>query len=289
MNASTNSSSGVASGASPPLAATSSSAEIVSRAEPPPWRSTACTAASVTSMPGVGGQPADVLLEHVHRQQMELQVLRAAADGVADLLRIGGGQHEHDVRRWLLQRLQQRRLGGLGEHVHLVEDVHLVPAGGAERGLLDEVAHRIDAVVAGRVELVHVVAGAALDGQARLALAARLAVDRPLAVEHLGEDARRRGLAGATRAGEQVGLPLALVDDRIAQGAHDMLLAAHLAETARAIAAVERLCSHRCRAYSGGATLGSLDGYLGSGRSVEVRVGGGVGRSRPSSSVEPPA
>ena len=60
---------------------------------------------------GVGGQPADVLLEHVHRQQVELQVLRAAADRVADLLRIGGGEHEHDVRRRLLERLQQRRLG----------------------------------------------------------------------------------------------------------------------------------------------------------------------------------
>ena len=67
---------------------------------------------------------------------------------------------------------------GLGEHVHLVEDVHLVPPGRAERGLLDQVAHRVDAVVARRVELVHVVAGAALDREARVALAARLAVDR---------------------------------------------------------------------------------------------------------------
>ena len=109
---------------------------------------------------------------------MELQVLRAAADGVADLLRIGGGEHEHDMRRRLLQRLQQRRLGRLRQHVHLVEDVHLVPAGRAERRLLDEVAHRVDTVVARRVELVHVVAGATLDREARLALAARLAVDR---------------------------------------------------------------------------------------------------------------
>ena len=80
---------------------------------------------------------------------------------------------------------------GLRQHVDLVEDVHLVPPGRAERRPLDEVAHRVDAVVAGRVELVDVVARAALDGEARLALAARLAVDRALAVEHLGEDARR--------------------------------------------------------------------------------------------------
>ena len=42
-----------------------------------------------------------------------------------------------------------------------------------------------------------------------LALAARLAVDRPLAVEHLGEDAGRGRLARAARPGEEVGLALA--------------------------------------------------------------------------------
>ena len=61
--------------------------------------------------PGVGGDPADVLGQHVGGQQVEAQVLGAAADRVADLLRVGGGEHEHDVRRRLLERLQQ---GGLG-------------------------------------------------------------------------------------------------------------------------------------------------------------------------------
>ena len=128
--------------------------------------------------PGVGGDPPHVLGQRVGREQVELQVLRAPPDRVAHLLRVGGGEHEHDVRRRLLERLQQRRLGRLREHVDLVEDVHLVPAGGAERRLLDQVTDGVDPVVGGGVELVHVVAGAALDGQARLALAARLAVDR---------------------------------------------------------------------------------------------------------------
>jgi hypothetical protein len=47
--------------------------------------------------PGVGRHPTDVLFELVHRQEVEPQVLRATADGVADLLRIGGGEHEHDM------------------------------------------------------------------------------------------------------------------------------------------------------------------------------------------------
>ena len=48
--------------------------------------------------PGIGGDPPHVLGQRVGRQEVEAQVLGAAADGVADLLRIGGGQHEHDVR-----------------------------------------------------------------------------------------------------------------------------------------------------------------------------------------------
>ena len=51
MKASMNSSSGVISMAMPPLADTSSRADTVSRAEPPPWRSTDCSALSSSSMP----------------------------------------------------------------------------------------------------------------------------------------------------------------------------------------------------------------------------------------------
>ena len=116
--------------------------------------------------------------------------------------------------------------------------------GRAQRGLLDEVAHGVDAVVAGGVELVDVVAGAPLDGQAGLALAARLAVDRALAVEHLGQDAGRRGLARAPRPGEEVGLALATAGDGVAQRPHDVVLALQLGEPARSVAAVERRGGH---------------------------------------------
>ncbi len=76
----------------------------------------------------------------------------------------------------------------------------------AQRRLADEVAHGVDAVVGGRVELVQVVGRAGLDGHARLAHAARLAVLQVRAVEGLGEDAGRRRLAGAPGAAEQVGV-----------------------------------------------------------------------------------
>ena len=228
----------------------------------------------------IADHPAHMRLELVHGQQVEPEVQRAAANGLADLLRIGGGQHEHHMRGWLFQRLQQRGLGLLGQHVHLVEDVHLVATGGAQRRLFDQVAHGIDAVVAGGVELVHVVAGTALDGDARLAFAAGLAIDRPLAVQHLGKDARRGGLAGTTRAGEQICLRLALVDDRVAQGLDDVVLPAHFTEPAWAVAAIQGLSCHCDRAY--GTCCGPSTG-------VETRRSGETGHDRARSVRSVPA
>ena len=93
-------------------------------------------------------------------------MLCAAANGLADLLRVGGGEHEHHVRRRLFQGLQQRSLGALGEHVYFVEDVHPMATGGAQRRLVDDVANGFHTVVAGRIELVNIEAGATLNGDA---------------------------------------------------------------------------------------------------------------------------
>ena len=139
-------------------------------------------------------------------EQAELEVLGAAADGGQDLLRVGGGQHEHDVAGRLLERLQQRVRGGGGQHVHLVDDVDLPPARGAERGVRHQVAHGVDTVVGGGVELVDVEGGPPGDLDARITAPARLTVLDGGAVERLGQDARRGGLAGAARPAEEVGM-----------------------------------------------------------------------------------
>ena len=200
---------------------------------------------------GVGDHPADVLGQRLRREEVEAQVLGAAADRLADPLGVGGGEDEHDVRRRLFERLQQGSLGRLGQHVDLVEDVHLVPAGRAERRPLDEVAHRVDPVVARRIELVDVVAGAALDGEARGTLAAGLAVDRALAVEDLGEDAGRARLARAAGPGEEVGLAFATAGDGVAQRPYNVVLPLELGEPARAVAAIERGRCHRAEPSEG--------------------------------------
>ena len=68
---------------------------------------------------------------------------------------------------------------------------------------------------------------------------------RPVdAVQRAGEDLRHRGLAGAARADEQVGVVDAVALDRVAERADDVLLPDDVGERPRAMTAVEGLLGH---------------------------------------------
>ena len=150
--------------ATPPAATTWSSADSVSRAEPRARAHGVVDGVGGNVEPGLVDDVPDVLLELVRGQQVELEVLGAAADRLA----------RPSADRWW--RARTRRAGGgsssvfssasdgrVRQHVDLVEDVHLRAAGRAERGPLDEVADGVDPVVRRRVELVDVEARAVLD------------------------------------------------------------------------------------------------------------------------------
>ncbi|CAG2154866.1 hypothetical protein LMG26296_05634 [Cupriavidus plantarum] len=145
-----------------------------------------------------------------HLLEVELQAARQHRD--RNLLRIGGGKNELDVPRRLLQRLQHRVEGVVGEHVHFVDHVDLEPAHRrCIHRLVQQLRHFIDAAVGGRVHLDVVDEPPAVDLLARLALPAWLGRDAPAAVntravERLGQNPRERGLADAARAGEQIGV-----------------------------------------------------------------------------------
>ena len=188
--------------------------------------------------------PANVLFQLVDGEQMEFKMLHSRTDRGADFLRIGCRQHKYHVWRRLFQRLQKGGFGTLGQHVYFVKNVDLVASWRSKRCLFDEVTHGLDAVVAGRVQLVNVEAGTGLDSQARVARATRLAVVRVGAVEHLGQYPSRCGFAGAPGSAEQVTLTLARVDDRIAQRDHNVILAFHFAEAAWSVPAVKGLNGH---------------------------------------------
>jgi hypothetical protein len=103
--------------------------------------------------------------------------------------------------RRLFERLEQGVERIAAEHVNFVDDVDLVARrNGSIAHRLDDLAHVVDAGVAGRVHLDHVDMAPFGNRTARLALAAR--VDRraalPIgadAVERLGDQARGAGLA----------------------------------------------------------------------------------------------
>ena len=95
--------------------------------------------------------PRNVLGKFFYREQVKVEVLGPAPDGGQDLLRVRCGQHEHDVGRGLLQRLEQRGRGSGGEHVDFVEDVHLGAAGRTQRHPADEISDIADTVVGGGI------------------------------------------------------------------------------------------------------------------------------------------
>ena len=90
--------------------------------------------------PGVGGDLQSGIGDHVidepgqivGGEERHLEVLGAAPDGGQHFLRIGGGEHEHDVIGRFLEGLQQRVRRRRRQHVHLVEDVHLGAPGRTE-------------------------------------------------------------------------------------------------------------------------------------------------------------
>jgi len=195
----------------------------------------------------LAAQPLEVSGEHPRWHQPERVVVGPRADGPDDLLRFGGREDELDVVRRLLHELQQRVEALGGDHVGLVEDEDLVAVPGrGEGGALTELARVVDPVVGRGVNLDDVERAAAASRQlaARVAGAARGVRGALGAVEAAGEDAGGGGLPAATRAREEVGVG----DPAGAEGSHQrlrhVLLADHLTEGVRPVAAVEG-CGHK--------------------------------------------
>src|SRR5205823_1181428 len=101
----------------------------------------------------------------------EVEPLAAREDCDRNLLNLGRGEDEFDVRRRFFERLQERVERLAREHVDFVDDVDLVPAAGRAGGdLLADGPHVVDAAVAGPVDLAHVDVVAGGNGQATAAL-----------------------------------------------------------------------------------------------------------------------
>src|SRR4029077_16419008 len=153
-------------------------------------------------------------------------------------------EHEDEMRRRLLDQLQERVPGSGRELVRRVEYVDLVALlDRLEDDAVPNLTDVVDAALRGGVHLDHVERRAGRDRTARVARAVGSRRRALSAVEALGEDARHRGLARAARAGGEVGLPHRVRRDRVRQRPDDRLLPDDLREGLGTVLAVER--SHR--------------------------------------------
>ena len=148
---------------------------------------------------------------------LERERLAARAHGGQDLGELGRAEDEDEMRRRLLDQLQQRVPGCVRELVGLVEDVDLVASlGRLEHDTFTDLTDVVDAALRGSIHLDHVERDARGDRDARMARAVRR---RCRAVSHswrLGQDSRHRRLAGAAGAGEEVCLAHLVTLDRVA-------------------------------------------------------------------------
>ena len=117
-------------------------------------------------------------------------------------------QDEDNIRRRLLQCLQESIEGSCGEHVYLVDDEHLVAA--HLRWYARLVHERLDAfhgVVGSGVQLEDVQRPLLVERLAALTMVAGFALfRRRFAVDGLGKDAGAGGLSHAAGTAEQVGV-----------------------------------------------------------------------------------
>ena len=179
---------------------------------------------------------------------MELQATREDRD--RQFLRIGGREQELYVRRRLLQRLEQCVEGMRREHVHFVDQVHLVaPARRRILNVVEQLARVVDLGARGRVDLEQIDEPARVDIATGAAFAAGCRGHASLAIERLREDARDRRLAHTARAREQERMVDAARVERVRERASDMILSDELIEFARSPFAGKNEVAHGWSAY----------------------------------------
>ena len=165
--------------------------------------------------------------------------LAAGKDGGKNLVLLGGGHDKDDIGRGFLQGLEEGIEGRRRKHVHLVDDEHLVATRlGRNLYLLDEFADVLHGVVGGRIEFVDVERTPLVEGAARLALIARLALCIGMrTVDGLRKNAGTGGLAYTTGTAEEVGMRQLVGPDGIEQGSGQDTLTHHRVEGGRAVLA----------------------------------------------------
>ena len=98
-----------------------------------------------------------MIRDQVRGDTMEIETLAAAEDCRQNFLRFGRRENKFHVRRRFLQRLEQRVERGRRKHVHFVDEIDfVVTLGRGVANVIAQLAHVLDAIVAGSVDLDHI-------------------------------------------------------------------------------------------------------------------------------------
>ena len=122
-------------------------------------------------------------------------------------MKFGRRQNKDNVRGRLFQGFEQRVKGAVGEHMHLVHDIHTVFQ--RRRGIYHLVADITDvfhAVVGRRIHFENVGRRTRIDGSASKALPTWISVLRVLTVYRFCQNFGTRGLSRPSRAAKKIGV-----------------------------------------------------------------------------------
>ncbi len=185
-----------------------------------------------------------------HRFQVELQAARQ--NRYRQFLRIGRRQQKLYVRWWFFQRLEQRIERMRRQHVHFVDQVHLVAA--PRRRVLhviQQLARVFDFGARGSVDFNQIDEAPLVDLATGRAFPTRIRAHATLAIQTARQDTGDGGFTDAARAREQVGVVQTVLIQRIFQRLLHMLLPHQFLEAAWTVLAGENLIAHgrkdRCR------------------------------------------
>ena len=138
-------------------------------------------------------------------KSLEAVTLAAGKYRSRNLVKLRCSQDECQMLRRLFENFEQSIECRIGQHVHLVDDIHtLFYRDRGEHGFLAQLTDIVNTVVRCCVYLDNIENAAVLNAEAGRTFAAGVAVFGMLAVKRLGKDFCAGGLARAPRADKQV-------------------------------------------------------------------------------------
>ena len=163
------------------------------------------------------------------RHPFEVELQTAGQHGNRQFLGIGGGQQELHVLRRLFQGFQKRVEGLVGEHVHLVDEVHLEPATtGCVLNVIGQFAHVIHAGAGCGVDFDKIDKPAFQDLLTAVTFAARVRGNAGFTVKAPGQQAANGGFTHTPGTGEQIRMVQALVFQCVNKCLQHVLLPNHV-------------------------------------------------------------